>query len=517
VTSATNVVFRLEELARAAPSRPAIVEPAGARITFAELDARTAAVAGALLEHGFTPGDRLLLLMPMSIALYVSLLGILRAGCTAVLVDPSARGVDEKLRRLQLRGFFGSARAHLLRLRHRALRGLPLYVAPRTAPLPAISLDSLRGAPASATPVDETIPALLTFTTGSTGTPKALARSHHFLESQRRILSEHMGLGPEDVDLPTLPVFLLNSLAAGATCVLPDADLRRVSAVRPERVIRQIRDWRCTTTSGSPAFLGPIARALRETGESLPELRRVFTGGAPVPPSVLDDLSAVAPNARIEVLYGSSEAEPIASIDAREVRVETASLEAQGRGRCVGRPIHGTEVRICAVGGTRRLEPGNVGEILVAGAHVSRAYFDDPAADAASKVHHGPQVWHRTGDTGYLDHSGRLWLAGRVGDEAGGRHPLLVEAAAEAYPWVRRAAMVEPDGSVVLACEVRDPPEGWRDRLRVKLDVDDVVEVRRIPVDPRHNAKVDRKSVRAMLARARWRAARPTHPLRGRP
>jgi olefin beta-lactone synthetase len=505
--SATNVVSRLEELAREAPSRTAILEPTGARISFAELDARTASLAGALLERGFVPGDRFLLLMPMSIALYVSLLGILRAGCTVVLLDPSAPRVDHTLQRIGLRGFFGSGRAHLLRLRHRALRRLRLYVSPGAAPLPVTSLEALRGKRTAAVPVDEQLPALLTFTTGSTGTPKTLARSHSLLESQRRILTEHMGLGPQDVDLPTLPVFLLNSLAAGATCVLPDADLRRVSAVRPERIIRQLRDLNCTTTSGSPAFLGPVARALRAGGEVLPELRRVFTGGAPVPPSVLGDLTAVAPNARIEVLYGSSEAEPIASIDAREVLAETAAYEAFGWGRCVGHPVRGIALRVSAPGGGPPLEMGKVGEILVSGPHVSSAYFEDPAADAAHKIRDRTRVWHRTGDTGYLDQSGRLWLAGRVADMACGRHPLLVEAAAEAYPWVTRSALIESEGRVVLACAVRDAPEGWRDWLRARLDLDEVVELRRIPVDPRHNAKVDRARVRTLLARIRWKAA----------
>ena len=434
-----NVVALLEHLSRAAPTRPALVEPGGAQVGFAELEARVARLAGGLRAAGAQRGDRFLVLQPMSIPLYVSLLALFRAELTAVLLDPAAPRLDAVLRRLSLQGFIGSPRAQLLRLLRPALRGLPRYVSSGRGLLPSLQLDALDGPAPAPAPVPPELHALLTFTTGSTGTPKPLARTHGFLLAQHRILVEHMGLGPGDVDLPTLPVFLLNSLAAGATCVLPDADLRAVGRVQPERIIRQLVRHGCTTTSGSPAFLGPIARALRDAGRQLPQLRSVFTGGAPVPPALLADLVRVAPQARVEVLYGSSEAEPIASISAREVLEDTAHQEAAGRGRCVGRPVPGIEVRICALGGGAvPLPEGTVGEILVSGPHVSASYFESPEADARHKVHAEGRVWHRTGDTGYLDRRRSPLACGKGGPGrrrttpaprgGGGRDPSLREA-----------------------------------------------------------------------------------------
>ena len=259
-----NVAGHLQRLASERADQPAIVEPSGRSVTFAELERRSAELAGGLAELGLEPGARVLLLVPMSIDLYEALIALLRGLYTVVLLDPSAPTVEENLQRVGLSAFVGSGKAQLLRLKHPSLRGLDRYVSTGFTPLPHRNLGRLSGPPLGPLdPPSEDFPALLTFTTGSTGRPKTVARSHRFLEAQRGILTEHMGLEPGDVDLPTLPVFLLNSLAAGATCVLPDADLRSVASVDPQRILRQLRAHRCTTTSGSPAFFAPLAAALK--------------------------------------------------------------------------------------------------------------------------------------------------------------------------------------------------------------------------------------------------------------
>ncbi len=497
-----NVARHLVGLGARQGDRAALIEPGGDSLSFAELEARTAAIAGGLGELGLEPGDRVLLLAPMGIPLYEALIALLRGLYTIVLLDPSAPRCAENLARVGLSAFIGSGKAQLLRLKHAELRGLKRYVATSLCVLPHRRLGNLRGDPLGPLdPPSEDFPALLTFTTGSTGRPKTVARSHRFLEAQRSILTEHMGLSEGDIDLPTLPVFLLNSLAAGATCVLPDADLRRVDSVEPARVIRQLREHRCTSTSGSPAFYAPIAEALCRAEEALPDLNKLFTGGARVPSSLLEQLVKVAPNARIEVVYGSTEAEPIASITAEEVLDETAAAEREGRGSCVGRPVPQIDLRIARPGTVEALETGAIGEVVVAGEHVNEGYFEDPSADAENKVTEGDRVWHRTGDTGYLDERGRIWLAGRVKDMVGELHPFMVEGRVDSRCWVRRSGLVELDGEPVLGVVVEDAPKGWREALSEELDLR-VEVVAAMPLDPRHNAKIDRAALCSMLAGA---------------
>ncbi len=467
---------------------PALISPGGTKLSFRALRDRVGQVAGGLKEHGVQPGDRILLLVPMGIDLYVSLLAVFHLGATAMLVDPSGP-VDNILKRYPPTGMVGSAKAHMLRLKHPALRGLQLYISTGFTPLPHRSLKRLA---AEVPEVDPgTHPALLTFTTGTTGAPKAIARSHAFLRAQHEVLADHMALGPGDVDLPTLPVFLLHSLAGGATCVIPDADLRAVGQVDPDPVLRQIDNQGITSTSGSPAFFQRLADRLEQTQTRMDGLRHIFTGGARVPSGLIDQLAVVAPNAELHIVYGSTEAEPIAVLDARRNRERLAQAEALGQGALVGTPVPAISIRIDAPSG----EPG---EVMVAGPHVNPGYLDDPEAEARTKVRDGAVIWHRTGDAGWQDESGDLWLAGRVGEDISGLWPLIAEGAAERLQWVRRAGLVAIQDEPVIAVELHQAPEDWAEQLHHATGAR-AVAVEHVPVDPRHNAKVDRDRLASLI------------------
>ncbi|MEL6341966.1 MAG: AMP-binding protein, partial [Myxococcota bacterium] len=359
------------------------------------------------------------------------------------------------------------------------------YVSTGFIPLPHWRRTTIRGETPPIDPGDH--PALLTFTTGSTGRPKAIARGHEFLLTQHRILKDHMDLGPDDVDMPTLPVFLLHSLAGGAACVLADADLRRVGSVDPRKVIAQMKREKVTSISGSPAFLGPLARHLLEQGQTMPQLRRLDTGGARVPARTLRDLIQAFPNADVTVLYGSTEAEPIALLGARENLDELEAGERSGRGALVGAPVPQIAVRVVN------------DEVQVAGPHVNPRYYQDPDADTENKVIEGDRIWHRTGDAGAIDAQGRIWLLGRAGKTIAGRWPMTVEAPAELLPFVKKAALVELNGEARVAIQLADdPPLDWAQQIVNAVGVPPIV-LDVIPVDPRHNAKVDRRRLAERL------------------
>ena len=301
-------------------------------MTFRELEADTSRIAAGLQAMGIEPGHRIVLMVRPGLDFISLTFALFKTAATVVLIDPGMgrEHLIQCLSDVKPDGFVGISLAQAARIiyRRRFPRATHNVTVGRRWFWRGPTLEHLRQhRPDEYRPPEVAAEdaAAIIFTTGSTGRPKTVARSHAFLEAQRSILTEHMGLSPDDIDLPTLPVFLLNSLSAGATCVLPDADLREVSKVDPAKVIRQIRDHGCTSTSGSPAFYEPIADALLRDGATLPSLRKLFTGGARVPAELLRKLVQVAPHARIEVVYGSTEAEPIASIEAREVLDETAA------------------------------------------------------------------------------------------------------------------------------------------------------------------------------------------------
>ena len=125
-------------------------------------------------------------------------------------------------------------------------------------------------------------PAIITFTSGSTGEPKAAVRTHGFLIAQHRALVESLALAPGDVDLTTLPMFLLANLASGVTSVIPDADLRAPGAIEPAPVLEQIRAIAADPHRGvagvprSPGHACDTAARLGSTasGTSSPAARR---------------------------------------------------------------------------------------------------------------------------------------------------------------------------------------------------------------------------------------------------
>lgn len=518
-----NLAARLAERAAAHPDRPALVAGRGASrrvVRFGELDARVGRVAARLGAKGVRAGERVLIFVPMSIELYVALLAVLRLGAVAVFVDAWAdrRRLDAAVAAAKPVAFLGTPRAQLLRLASPAVRAIARHVWVRRD-FGADAADAPRSPVAN---VEPGAPALVTFTTGSTGRPKAAARSHAFLWAQHRVLARHLGLGEADVDMPTLPVFVLHDLATGCTCVLPEFDPRTPGRIDACGILSQMKDEGVTTCSASPSFFDALLAGCGARAEALP-LRALFTGGAPVLPALARRLAAL-PGTASHVVYGSTEAEPIASIPAAAM---VAALDGPGPGLCAGRPVEEIALRIVrAHDGPLVLGPrgwggwevvsGETGEIVVTGEHVLPGYLDDPASDRENKVRDGAHVWHRTGDAGRLDASGRLWLMGRLQQrlERDGRvtWPLPVELAALRVAGVSHAAWVSvpgPDGATRAVLCVETPGGGTdeaalRAALRAAVapaPVDQVVALDRIPRDPRHASKTDTGALVELLAR----------------
>ena len=509
-TVESNIVSRLADAAARHPERLAIADAHG-RVTFAALRDRVANVGGGLAADGVRAGDRVLVFVPMSVDLYVTLLGTLHAGAVPVFVDAWADRwrLAAAVRVAAPVAFIGSRRASLLRLLSGEVRRIPRAYTPGSAALARRA----GGAPVA---VEPDAPALLTFTTGSTGAPKAAERTHAFLLAQHRALAAHIAPRDDDVDMPTLPVFVLSNLALGIPSVIPDADPRRPADIDPQRVHRQMLREGVTTSSGSPAFYERLAAWCERTGETLP-LRALFTGGAPVLPPLARRLQAVV-RGTAHVVYGSTEAEPIAGITADEM----VALDGVADGVCVGRPVPHVRLRlvhshdahiVLSESGWSEWDVGSgAGEIVVAGAHVLRGYVNDPEADRRNKIRDGDTVWHRTGDAARLDPEGRLWLLGRVRErvvrDGVEWWPLPAEVRALRVAGVDHAAYVGVSDArrgkrAVLVVE-SDPRRAaaLRPALERALDpwpLDELRVLKRIPRDPRHASKTDLERLRKEL------------------
>ncbi|GIV80050.1 MAG: peptide synthase [Litorilinea sp.] len=521
-----NLAELLSQQARHRPQAIALLDLTRGRlrqVRFAQLDEWGRRGASLLAREGLQAGDVILIFHPLGVELYAALAAVLRMGLVAMFVDP-AQGTEHIARCCQLlppKALLATPKAHLLRLTTPALRRIPVKFATGLGAPGAIPWRRWRScAPSSwMAPCSPDTPALVTFTSGTTGQPKATVRTHGILLQQHLALERTLGLTPDDRVLTTLPLFVLSHLAAGASTLLPRVNLRSPGRVDGPGLVAQMERHRVTCLEGSPTLVDGVVRACEAQGRILPGLTRVFSGGAPVFPQLMARVQAVAPQATVTAVYGATEAEPIAAIHYHELDEDDIHQMQAGAGLLAGRPVPEICVRILpdrwgtpwgslspAEFEELTLPPGVPGEIVVSGRYVLTGYLHGQG-DAETKIRVGETIWHRTGDAGYLDHEGRLWLLGRcaarVADARGVLYPLSVEAPAQAFPQVRRAALVAHAGQRLLALELDGPPtptllqqihtQVGRDRI------DKIWVLPRLPVDRRHNAKIDYGELRQLL------------------
>ncbi|MCU0570346.1 MAG: AMP-binding protein [Oculatellaceae cyanobacterium Prado106] len=524
----TNIASLLQIQAQATPHQLAIATPHRS-ISFADLETAVRQATTLLRRSHLHPGDTALVFQPMSVELYIVLLALFRVGMTALFIDPSA-GLSHLENCCALcppQALIASSKAHLLRLRSPALQQIPVKFA-IGLPVPGAKRwdDQRELGDGAIAPVQPTDPALITFTSGSTGQPKAAVRSHAFLLAQHQVLAATLQLTPGHLDLTTLPIFGLANLASGVTSLIPNADLRFPGRIPAAQVIAQIQTHQPQSIAASPALLERLADYCEQNHLTLPSFQKIFSGGAPVFPQLLTRLQTLAPQAQVTAVYGSTEAEPIAHLHATDLQPEDRAAMVQGKGLLTGQIIDAIHLEILPDRWGTPLQPltqsefaaltlpkGAIGEIVVSGSHVLPSYLGG-RGNAETKFQVEGVPWHRTGDAGYRDEQGRLWLLGRcsarIEDEQGVIYPFAVEAAA-LQDGVRRTALVSLNGQRVLVVEweraIAHNPQQQQiclEELRRSLSWVNLHAFHpcpHIPVDKRHNAKIDYPALIAMLSR----------------
>jgi acyl-CoA synthetase (AMP-forming)/AMP-acid ligase II len=267
-----------------------------------------------------------------------------------------------------------------------------------------------------------------------------------------------------------------------------------------------------TLVWASPAaFTGILQTADMLTDEdlaALSSLRLVLGAGAPVSSALLHGMARLCPAAEVRTPYGMTEVLPVCDVTIREI--DAAGF---GDGVLVGRPLPGVDVRISAVDadgaatGPLGDAPGILGEIAVRAPHLKDRYDRLWATERASRADPG---WHRTGDVGHLDREGRLWIGGRLAHvittAAGPVAPVGIEQLVERLAPVEAAACVGvgPIGTqqlvvIVVTDRKRTGLPGLELIASVRRaagrDVAAVLERSELPVDIRHNSKIDRAAL----------------------
>lgn len=487
------------------------------RIDFATFGHRVDAAAAGLIRRGLTPGDRVAMLTPPGVDLLIVVYAVWRAGGVTVIADRGLglRGLGRAIASTRPEWTLGPRRA--------GFASALMRWAPTSRHIEVARLvhgeDDVAQLPDD--PPSESTAAIL-FTSGATGPAKGVEYLHRQLVAQRDALASTYGITDDDRLVAAFAPFALYGPALGVSTALTDCDVTTPGALTVQALDDACRAVDATMAFASPAALANVAATSRGGTSELggvARLRLLLSAGAPVPAETLHAIRALAPRASIRTPYGMTEALPVADIDL--VGIDLAQREFRGRGVCVGSPVAGAEARIVPIsfdaldGVPAPLAAGQTGEILVRAPWVSNGYIGRWHIGRISRPGAG---WHRSGDVGHIDQSGQLWIEGRsvhlIDTMHGTVTPVPVERAIEralapsGVVTVGRVAAVAvgPPGCQQVVVVVERPDDGpglaGRElakavRAAVDVDVAAVLVTKQIPVDIRHNAKIDRGALAA--------------------
>lgn len=500
------------------------------RTSWRELDERVDRLAAGLQQNGIGKGVRVAFMVPPSLEFFALFFALFKVGAVPVLIDPGIglKPLKRCLAEARPEVFLGVTRAQIARLLlgwARTTVRQTITVGPRVFGRGLHYRDLLAADRASfrAPEIAPDDPAAILFTSGSTGSPKGVVYRHRHFLAQVELVRSTYRIEPGEVDLPTFPPFALFDPALGMTAVIPKMDFTRPARANPEMLVSMIEQYGVTNLFGSPALMNTLSRHLEAERIRLPTLKRALSAGAPVAPATVERMrAALGPDADLHTPYGATECLPVATISGAELIGERSKANRRGRGICVGRPLAANRIRIIRIedraiptlADSVTVEPGQIGEICVLGPTTTDCYWQLEAQTRLAKMSDPDgQVWHRMGDLGWIDDSGRLWFCGRkterVETAAGPLFTECVEGIVNAVRGVFRSALVgvgesgrarpvvivEPEPDARSATAAQALTQRVLERLRSFPEtktIDTVLLHPSLPVDIRHNAKIRR-------------------------
>lgn len=506
-----NIVSHFLEKADLFPDKIAIVDQYK-EISFGELKKQVLETANYYLEKGIKKGSRVLVFVPMGIDLYRSVLALFHLGATAVFLDEwvSKKRMELCCQVAKCDAFIGIFKARVLAFFSKELRKIP------------IKLSSNFKQAKQSYQIEKTIledTALITFTTGSSGIPKAAKRTHGFLNEQFKALIDKIQPKENEVDLTILPIVLLINLGVGTTSIISNFKAKKPESLDSGALIDTLKRYKVNRIIASPYFVKYLAHYLIKNPQELNHLNIIYTGGAPVFQADAKLILSAFQNVKLDIVFGSTEAEPISSIDG-EILIQEKS---NSKGLNVGFPYHGTEVKIIQISDKAiscdsesdldaiSLAKNQIGEIIVSGSHVLQSYLNNQEALLRNKIFIEPTCWHRTADSGFLSDSGELFLTGPCSKliyrENEIISPFVCENKLMHFKEIELATLIEINSKLILAIELKKHlNEAGKENLNLKLKELDfpfsqVIYLTKIPRDPRHHSKIDYSELKNQVQR----------------
>jgi len=445
----------LENSARFWPAKTAFVQDEE-RATYGQLNDMANRLTVWFLEQGVRAGDRVVLFLENSLEYVVSYYAVLKAGAVVVPLnsDAKAESLDSVLRDLRPRAVIANSKSEKVLL-EAASDCLPIPLVVIKGPSQAWGARSCRvfdweeivQKGEVVDPGGALAPSALAsiiYTSGSTGKPKGVMLSHRNIVSNTDSIVRYLNLSDADIQMVVLPFFyvmgksLLNThFAVGGTVVVNN------NFAYPAAVIQQMAAEGVTGFSGVPSTYAYLLHRspLTSYRDRLGHLRYCTQAGGHMSRDIKEKLLKALPDhTKLYVMYGATEAA------ARLTYVEPEQLTSKIES--IGRAIPGVSVRVLDEQG-REVPAGQLGELVAAGPNIMQGYWMDASATARVLDHNG----YHTGDLGYQDQDGYLYVTGRKDDllKVGGHRidPQEIEDALMATGLLLEVAVVGVDDELL--------------------------------------------------------------------
>ncbi len=426
-----NLAHNLTATAGRRPSSPAL-RLDDAVLSYAELEAATARVAGLLHDRGLEPGDRVGIMLPNVPQFALAYYGVLRAGGVVV-------PMNVLLKQREVAYYLRDSGARLLFAWHEMAHAAEEGAAEMGAECLVVEPGALNRALAAVTPLDAVVEreaddtAVILYTSGTTGKPKGAQLTHANLAINADVTKQLFSLGPDDVILGALPLFH----AFGQTCglnaaVSSGASLVLIPRFDPGTALAAIERDRVTVFEGVPTmYVAMLHHPERERFDTR-TLRLCVSGGAALAVEVLRGFEDAFQCVILEG-YGLSETSPVACFNHPDRERKPGSI---------GTPVEGVEMKLVDEL-RRRAAPGEAGEIAIRGHNVMKGYWNRPDATGDAIDADG---WFYSGDIARVDADGCFFIVDRKKELIirGGYnvYPREIEEVLYEHPAVREAAVI---------------------------------------------------------------------------
>jgi long-chain acyl-CoA synthetase len=426
----------LAQSAQRFPKKTALI--AGAvRLSYAELDAQTTALAAALQQQGVKRNDRVLVFMDNAAEAALSIFAVLKAGATFSPINASTKA--DKLAYV-----VGNCRP------------VAILTQKKLAPVASAAIEDrdvgvlVAGTPEWDAALAETAPlvphggidvdlAMLIYTSGSTGRPKGVMMTHRNIDAASDSITTYLENTSDDIILNVAPLAfdyglyqLLMAVRMGATLVLEK------SFAFPAAIFETMRREKVTGFPLVPTMAAMILQMRDREALNVPTLRYITNTAAALPEEHIHRLRDMFPGATLYSMYGLTECKRCTYLPPSQLDKRAGS---------VGIAIPNTEAYVADDAG-EPVANGVIGELVIRGPHVMQGYWENPAA-TAERIRPGRNAWEKvlfTGDLFYADSEGYLYFVGRKDDIIKTRGekvaPKEVETVLYAHPGVAEAVVV---------------------------------------------------------------------------